>query len=58
MLQTEFLLQTSGQNTLLGFIPESLGLLLFGVGLVILTFGLRWVLNRAETEKIEPKAKK
>lgn len=58
MSQTVFLLATVNQNLLLGFIPESLGLLIFGVGLVALTFGLRRILNRVEAQKVEPKAKK
>lgn len=58
MLQTIFLLQAVNQNLLLGIVPESLGLLIFGVGLIGLTFGLRWILNRVETPKIEQKSKK
>jgi uncharacterized membrane protein YidH (DUF202 family) len=53
MSQTIFLLEMANQNLLLGFIPESLGLLLFGVGLVGLTVGLRRVLNRVEAGKAE-----
>ena len=43
-----FLLEISNQNLLLGYVPESLGLLLFGVGLVALTLILRKVFNRLE----------
>jgi hypothetical protein len=42
------LLQVSNQNLLLGFIPESLGLLLFGVGLIALTMILRGIFRRVE----------
>jgi heme/copper-type cytochrome/quinol oxidase subunit 4 len=35
-------------NTLLGNIPESVGLLLFGVSLVAITVGLRWFLDMDE----------
>lgn len=42
------LLQTANQNLLLGFMPESLGLLIFGIGLIGLTIGLRWILKRGE----------
>ncbi len=38
-------------NLLLGKVPETLGLLLFGVALVAITIGLRWFLN--ENEKTE-----
>jgi len=58
MLQTKFLLEIGNQSLLLGFIPESLGLLIFGVGLIVLTFGLRWIMNRVETQKVEPNAGK
>ena len=43
-----FLLEISNQNLLLGFVPESLGLLLFGVGLIMLTLILRRIFNRLE----------
>jgi hypothetical protein len=43
-----FLFQVINQNLILGFIPESLGLLIFGVGLVFLTIGLRWIMKRGE----------
>jgi hypothetical protein len=42
------LLQVTNQNLLLGVMPESLGLLIFGIGLVVLTIGLRWILKRSE----------
>ena len=42
-------LQTTNQNSLLGFVPESLGLLLFGIGLIALTVLLRWVFSRVES---------
>jgi hypothetical protein len=38
-------------NLLLGDMPETLGLLLFGVALVAVTVGLRWVLG--ENQKRE-----
>ncbi len=39
-------------NLLIGDIPETLGLLLFGAGLVAITIGLRWVLNENQKEEI------
>ncbi len=36
------------ENTLLGKIPESLGLLLFGISLIAITIGLRWFLDMSE----------
>jgi hypothetical protein len=45
---TAVFLQVTNQNLLLGFIPESLGLLLFGIGLVVLTVILRGIFRRVE----------
>ena len=45
-----FLLETN--NLLLGFVPESIGLLLFGMALVAITVFLRWFLNENENEEI------
>ena len=41
-----FLFDVASRNLLLGFVPESLGLLIFGVGLILLTIGLRWIMKR------------
>lgn len=41
-------LDVNNQNLLLGFVPESIGLLLFGVGLIVLTVILRRILSRVE----------
>lgn len=38
-------------QTILAAIPESLELLLFGVGLVVAVVVLRWILDRGEVEK-------
>lgn len=43
-----FLLEITNQNLLLGGMPESLGLLIFGIGLISLTIGLRWILKHSE----------
>jgi hypothetical protein len=43
-----FLFEVINQNLFLGFIPESIGLLIFGIGLVLLTIGLRWIMKRGE----------
>ena len=43
-----FLFDITSRNLLLGFVPESLGLLVFGVGLILLTVGLRWFMKRNE----------
>ena len=42
------LFQTANKNLLLGFVPESLGLMLFGVGLIVCAVGLRRIFNRIE----------
>lgn len=43
-----FLFDFTNQNLILGVVPESLGLLVFGVGLVLLTVGLRRFMKRSE----------
>lgn len=43
-----FLFDVASQNLILGFVPESLGLLIFGVALVLLAIGLRWFMKRTE----------
>ena len=48
-------LQTTNQNMFLGIVPESLGLLLFGIGLIVLTFVLRWIFKRLAAVKEEEK---
>ncbi len=43
------LFEVTNKNLLLGFMPESLGLLLFGVGLIVFAGSLRRVFHRKET---------
>jgi len=43
-----FLFDVASQNLILGFVSESLGLLIFGVALVLLAIGLRWFMKRTE----------
>lgn len=50
-------LETTDQNLLFGIVPESLELLLFGIGLVILTIILRWVFTRIAAVKEEKQVK-
>ncbi len=40
------LFDVTDNNLLLGSMPESLGLLIFGVGLIAFAAGLRWIFNR------------
>ena len=47
------LFQAANRNLLLGFIPESLGLLLFGIGLIVFAVSLRRILNRKDETKDE-----
>lgn len=44
-------LQAVNKNLLLGLIPEPIGLLIFGSGLIAFAVGLRWLLNRRKTDK-------
>ena len=53
MLAIAAFLEVTNQNLLLGFVPESLGLLLFGIGLIALTVILRKILSRFESVKDE-----
>jgi hypothetical protein len=50
-------LETTNQNLLFGIVPESLGLLLFGIGLVCLTLVLRWVFTRFAAVKEDKQIK-
>ena len=43
------LLDVASQGLILGFLPESLGVLFFGVGLILLAIALRWFMKRGET---------
>jgi hypothetical protein len=40
------------KNLLLGSMPETLGLLLFGIALIAITVGLRWFLDGMENKEI------
>ena len=40
----------SNNSLLLGFMPESLGLLIFGFGLIAFAVLLRWIFNRQKAE--------
>ncbi len=42
------LFDTTGKNLLLGFVPESLGLLIFGALLIGFAASLRWFLKRGD----------
>lgn len=48
-----FLLLENNNNLLLGYVPETVGLLIFGGALVAITIFLRWILNEKEVEKVE-----
>ncbi len=53
MLAVIFLFETAQKNLLLGFMPEPLGLLVFGCALIALPVGLRRVFKRGEDAKEE-----
>jgi hypothetical protein len=42
------LLEVAGESWILGFVPEQLEILIFGMVLISLTIGLRWILKRSE----------
>ena len=50
MFLIEVLADVSNNNLLLGFMSESLGLLIFGFGLIAFAVLLRWIFNRQKTE--------
>lgn len=43
-----FLFYVTNEGFILGLIPESLEILIFGVGLILLAIGLRWLMKRGE----------
>lgn len=45
-------------KTLLVGIPESIGLLIFGIGLAATAILIRWLLGRDDTEKTEEELRK
>jgi hypothetical protein len=45
------LLDATGNNLILGFMPESLGLLIFGVALILFAVGLRKIFNLNDERK-------
>jgi hypothetical protein len=42
------LFDVATQSFILGYVPEPLGVLIFGIGLILLTIGLRRLLKRSE----------
>lgn len=48
MFAAVFLFETVNNNLLLGFMPESIGLLLFGICLIAFAVGLRWFFDRQD----------
>lgn len=52
MLGVLFLIDFSNGNMILGFVPESLALMLFGVGLIGSTLVMRRVFKRHDREEI------
>ena len=56
------LFDATNNNLILGFMPESLGLLIFGVAMISFAVGLRRILSRNDerqaVEKFEQKTEK
>ncbi len=50
------LFDATNGNLLLGFLPESLGLLIFGVALVTFAVGLRRIFNRRDERQATEKS--
>ena len=53
MFAVVFLFETLNKNLLLGFMPEPLGLLVFGVAMIAFPIALRRVFNRRDEENSE-----
>lgn len=51
MFSVIFLLEAVNKNLLLGFMPESIGLLLFGIALIVSAVGLRRFFSRSEDKR-------
>lgn len=49
------LLEAASGNLLTGRLPESLGLFMFGIVLVVFAGGLRWILGRHQSENAKRK---
>jgi len=47
------LFEVTNKNLLLGFMPESLGMLLFGIGLIGFAVGLRRIFNHGAEENVK-----
>jgi hypothetical protein len=45
------LFDATNNNLILGFMPESLGLLIFGVALILFAVGLRRIFNRNDEQQ-------
>ena len=52
-----FILTETAQITtgylFLGYVPETIAVLLFGISLIALTIGIRWMSRKREEEKIQ-----
>jgi hypothetical protein len=48
MILQLFIFQAAKQNLLFGFIPESLDTMIFGIGMVLMAAGLRWIFKNIE----------
>jgi hypothetical protein len=42
------LIQMTNQTAILGALPESLGLLIFGIGLIVTAIVMRWLFTKFE----------
>ncbi len=52
------LLDAASGNLLLGFMPESLGLLIFGFALVVFAVGMRRILDRKDERQLIEESKR
>lgn len=50
---TTILLDAADGNLLLGFVPESLGLLIFGIALIVLAVILRRIFKRSDEHQAD-----
>lgn len=53
-----FIKMVAANGLVLGFVPESMALLMFGLGLIGLTVGIRWWFDRTDEFSVKVREKR